>query len=109
MVVVQDGEFMFPYVKKADTFLRRFRGLMLRKRLEEGEGLLLENCGRIHTNFMRFVIDAVYLSEEYEVLFCETVAPWKLGKKVRGAKHVLELPKGSGAALRMGETIQLIG
>lgn len=35
MVVVQDGEFLFPHVKKADTFFRRFRGLMLRKRLEE--------------------------------------------------------------------------
>lgn len=109
MILVQNGKQMFSRIRKADTFFLRFRGLMLRKELGEGEGLLLENCGRIHTNFMRFVIDVIYLSGDYEVLFRETVAPWRLGRNVRGAKHVLELPEGEGAKLKTGEIIELIG
>ena len=105
MKITLDDEILFSDVKLADSFLLRLFGLMPRKELKPSEGLLLTYCGRIHTNFMRFMIDVVYLSEDFTVLDIETVRPWRLGKRVRGAMHVLEVPANSACMLRPGELI----
>ena len=48
----------------ADSPWSRMRGLLGRRGLESGEGLLLRPTGSVHTFFMRFPIDAVFLSRE---------------------------------------------
>jgi uncharacterized membrane protein (UPF0127 family) len=48
----------------ADTFLQRLLGLMFRRDLPEGQGLLITRCRSIHTLFMRFHIDAVFLDAD---------------------------------------------
>ena len=105
MKIVQNGEILFADVKTADTFARRFLGLMFRKGLQPGEGLLLTDCGRIHTNFMRFTIDVVYLSENFRILAAETVKPWRLGRRVKDARHVLELPENGARRLNASELL----
>ena len=105
MKIIQDNEILFTDVKLADTFALRFLGLMPRKVLKPSEGLLLTDCGRIHTNFMHFTIDVVYLSENFTVLDIETVKPWRMGKKVRDAKHVLEVSENCAYKLKRGELI----
>lgn len=89
-------------VKIADNFVTRFRGLMLRKALLPGEGLLLKHCPAIHCCFMRFPIDVVYLDEQMTVVGVETVRPWRLGGSFAGTKHVLELEEGRGSRLQPG-------
>ena len=93
-------------VAVADTFFSRFRGLMLRKNLPSGEGLLLKHCSAIHCCFMRFPIDAVYLSGSMRVVAVETVAPWHLGRAFPGVKHVLELNAGDARDLVPGTQIE---
>lgn len=93
-------------VAVAGSFFTRFRGLMLRKSLPAGEGLLLKNCSAIHCCFMRFPIDAVYLDGHMRVVGAETVKPWRLGGQFPGARHVLELPAGSARALIPGTQTQ---
>ena len=93
-------------VKIADSFLSRFIGLMGRKSLDEGEGLLLLKCSSIHCFFMKIPIDAVYLSGDMKVLYKETIRPWRIGKIVRGARHVLELAVGK-AGIDIGEIIDI--
>lgn len=78
----------------ADSFLSRFKGLMGRENLQEGEALLLLNCSSIHCFFMKITIDAVYLSEDMTVLDIETLPPWRVGKHVKNAAHVLEMSTG---------------
>jgi uncharacterized membrane protein (UPF0127 family) len=81
----------------ADTFWTRFRGLQLRPPLEEDEGLLIRPCGSVHTFFMRFPVDVVFLDAELTVLGVrEAVRPWRAAAQ-RGAKAVLELPAGTAA------------
>lgn len=92
-------------VKKADTFMKRFLGLMFKRAMPIGHGILLMPCSGIHTCFMRFPIDVIYLSDNYEVLGIETVGPWRLGRHVKGAKMVLELPAGCGAQLKIGSSL----
>lgn len=86
----------------ADSFGTRLKGLMFRKSLEPGEGLLLKDCSDIHCCFMRFPIDAVYLDTQMTVVGKQTLPPWRLGKHFPGAKHVLELNAGCAAELPLG-------
>jgi len=107
--IAQSGTVCCADAEIADTFLSRFRGLMLRKGLRPGEALLLTDCPAIHCCFMRFTIDVIYLDRAYRVIGAETVAPWHLGGRFRGAKHVLELEEGGRAKFSVGETIEILG
>jgi uncharacterized membrane protein (UPF0127 family) len=95
-------------VKIADTFMTRFVGLMNKKSINEGEGLLLMRCSSIHCFFMKFTIDAVYLSKDMIVLDKETVAPWKIGIFVKRAAHVLELSENASKRISPGDKLEFI-
>jgi uncharacterized membrane protein (UPF0127 family) len=87
----------------ADRMLPRMRGLLGRKSLKPGEGMLIRPAPSIHTFFMRFPIDVVFLSREGEVLkVAAHVRPWR-ARACRGAHSVLEL--GAGEAARAGVTV----
>ena len=78
----------------ARSFWGRFRGLMLRRRMASGEALLIEPSASIHTAFMRFPIDAVFLDREKQVVkVAENVRPFRMAFS-RG-HSVLELNAGS--------------
>lgn len=80
----------------ADTFSARFRGLMLKKDLPKGHGLLITPCNSIHMFFMRFPIDAVFIDYENTILHIEEkIKPWKISKIIKGARSVIELPAGT--------------
>jgi uncharacterized membrane protein (UPF0127 family) len=87
-------------ISVADTPLARMKGLLGRRSLDAGEGLLLQPAGSVHTAFMRFAIDVVFLDRDFRVLrVAPRVPPWRLVGQ-RGAKAVLEL--SAGAAERAG-------
>ncbi len=108
MKILQNGAEMCD-VEVAASFMTRFKGLMLRKNLEDTSGLLIKKCSSIHTCFMRFPIDVIYLDGDYTVLYAETVVPWRTGKFVKHAKHVLELPEGKKENYKTGEKLELVG
>lgn len=90
------------YIEDASNFFRRFMGLMYRKSLEQGHGLLLTPCNEIHTFGMRFDIDTIALSPEGEVLFIDrAVPPNKVRKRVDGANRILELNAGAADELNI--------
>ena len=63
----------------ARTFLRRAVGLIGRKSLPPGEGLLILKCNAIHTCFMRFPIDATFLDAGDNVVrTVRNIRPWRL-------------------------------
>lgn len=82
----------------ANRFSSRLVGLLGRKALEEGEALLLDPCNSVHTFFMAFPIDVLFLDANDRVVrLAESLAPWRLALPVRGARRVLELPVGTVA------------
>ena len=102
---IPERMFHVPRVRVADSYFTRLKGLMFRKELEEGEGLLLKNCSSIHCCFMKFPIDVVYINDKMIVMKVETVRPWRVGSIVRGAKHVLELAEGTASGLKTGDML----
>lgn len=76
----------------------RMRGLLGRTGLSAGEGMLITKTSSIHTYFMAFPIDAVFLDKELRVRrIASDLRPWRMAWK-RGCKSVLELPAGAAAA-----------
>lgn len=81
----------------ADRPLPRMRGLLGRESLPAGEGVLLHPAPSIHTAFMRFPIDAVFLDTESVVVrVVERLVPWRAAAAQR-ARSVLELRAGESA------------
>jgi uncharacterized membrane protein (UPF0127 family) len=80
----------------ATSFWQRLRGLLGRPPLQEGEGLVLKGDKSIHTFFMGFPIDVVYLDREGRVVhLTEDMVPHRIGPFVGAAAYVLELPVGT--------------
>jgi uncharacterized membrane protein (UPF0127 family) len=104
-----DGTIVCERLTLADSPLPRLRGLLGREGLEPGEGLLLRPASSIHTFFMRFPIDAVFLDRALVVLgIADGVEPWRAASR-RGAKAVLELPAGERfrRGLEIGDQLTL--
>ena len=96
-----DGREIAGQVQLARTFGTRLKGLMFKKALPSGGGLLLSPCSSVHMCFMRMALDVVYLSGDYAVLHVDkSLKPWKLGSQIKGCRHVLEL--AAGTAQRCG-------
>ena len=80
----------------------RMRGVIGWRHLRRGEGILLRPTFSIHTAFVRFPIDAVFLDGDLTVLStAENMKPWRL-RSYWGANSVLELP--AGECRRLGVT-----
>ncbi|MGO9750498.1 MAG: DUF192 domain-containing protein [Solirubrobacteraceae bacterium] len=78
----------------ADTPLLRLRGLLGRGSLPEGHGMLIEPAPSIHSAFMRFEFDAVFLDRDLQVIkLVERIPPWR-ARAARHARSVLELAAG---------------
>jgi uncharacterized protein len=80
----------------ADSFLRRFAGLMGKKALPESGGLLLSPCNSIHMFFMRITLDLIFVDKNNIIVYLkENIKPWRVSRIVRSAVSVIELPAGT--------------
>ena len=103
-----DGRVVCERCLVATSPLKRMRGLLGRRQLPEGEGILLRPAGSIHTFFMRFPIDAVFLDQDQVVVRVEQdVRPWRAVGQ-RRAHAVLELAAGEAERreLRVGHRLE---
>ncbi|MBI5623952.1 MAG: DUF192 domain-containing protein [Elusimicrobia bacterium] len=86
-------------VVKAEALLDRMRGLLGKDSLPEGEGLWIIPCPQIHTFFMRFPIDVLFLDRGLKVVLVkERLGPWRLAPWLPwtcDAHSVLELAAGA--------------
>ena len=103
----ENGDVVCDRCVVADSPVSRMKGLLGRSELRPGEGLLLRPASAIHTFFMRFPIDAVFLDRDWRIVgIADGVAPWRTAGR-KGAKAVLELPAGESArrGLRPGDLL----
>ena len=92
---------------RAESLFARMRGLLGRRGLPAGEGLLLSPCTGIHTLGMRFAIAAVYLDSEWRILKVDPrISPGRwFGSGGLRTRRVLELAADDPAVklFRVGE------
>lgn len=94
----------------ADTSWSRMVGLLNRDSLNPEESLLIVPCFHVHTFFMRFPIDTVFLGSDDRIVGIESLTPWHISRLYRKAKKVLEMPAGSSSrhALKIGDQLEFI-
>ena len=82
----------------ADTSEKRRTGLLKHDRLDPGQGLWIVPCESVHSFFMKFAIDLVYLDRDRKVRKVRhRMVPWRLSACLT-AHSILELPAGAVAA-----------
>lgn len=99
----RDDAVVCAHATVADNVFKRLRGLLGRASLAEGEGMLFRGESSIHSAFMRFRFDAVFLDRELRVVgLAEDIPPWRV-RAAKGARNILEL--GTGEISRTGLAI----
>ena len=96
-------------VATAESFWQRLTGLLARPPLAEGDGLLICPCRAVHTWFMPYPIDVVFVDSTWRVqAVVENMRPYHLSPMVRKAEMVLELPAGAirRSATRVQDALQ---
>jgi len=99
------------HAELADNPWLRLKGLLGRKSLESGHGMLLMPSPSIHSAFMRFEFDAVFLDREFRVVrIASHIRPWK-ALMAKGARSVLELAAGEieRRGVEVGDELAVIG
>lgn len=106
---VYESEPIGNQIEIADKFWPRFRGLLGRSGLNEGEGILLSPCSSIHCLGMKFSIDAIFLDKEYRVVAIHANMKPRAMASERKARHVLELKAGEAAKhnIQIGEQLRI--
>jgi hypothetical protein len=109
MQLVNDrtGTRLVASLEMATTRAARRRGLLGRDRLEPSSALMLAPCCAVHTAFMRFPLDVVFLDRDLCVIkIVRDLAPWRLAASLR-ARAVVELASGAAGDVRPGDRLLL--
>jgi hypothetical protein len=93
-LVDEDGRVVCERCEVASGAFSRMRGLLGRSGLAPGEGMLITKSGSIHTAFMRFPIDAVFLDRDLRVRKVVAAIPPFRAAAARRSRSVLELAAG---------------
>lgn len=102
-LVDESGRVVCEHCEVARTAFARMRGLLGRKGLEPGHGLLIVRTSSIHTAFMGFAMDAVFLDKDFRVrAVVPAIVPFRASWK-RGSRSVLELAAGEAARVGLAE------
>ncbi len=100
ITLVSDRRRISLSIELADSWWSRFKGLMLRKSLPEGQGLYLKKTNSIHMCFMRFPIDAIFFDTHGHVVkVAQNLSPWTGISISLKAKDCLEMKAGEAERL----------
>ena len=90
----EDGRIVAEEVRIANTIGSRTIGLLGRRSLPQGHGIVLRPAFSIHTAFMRFPIDAIFLDADLVVVKIAADLGRARTASSRGAREVVELAAG---------------
>lgn len=109
MMLKRNSEILIQNLEVADKFWPRLMGLMGRADLATDQAVLFPSCNAIHTCFMKFSIDCVFLNSEGRVTkIYHELKPWKWAGPVWGAESVIELKGGFAKQNKIQEGDQLL-
>ncbi len=97
--------------KVTGSFFSRALGLMFRRNLKEDEGLLIEfpawmKKPSLHSFFMFFPIDVIFINKNLKVVEKGLLKPWKLYTPAHESNYVLELHEGKAIKVEVGDVME---
>ncbi len=106
-----NGKVLANNVEIAGNFTKRLKGLLGRTGLNRGESMILYPCSSIHTYFMNFPIDVLFINRDAVVLkTIENMKPYKISPLIKESYMVVELPAGclSATGTTAGHHLEII-
>ena len=86
------NNFVIDNIKIATSFSDRGIGLMFKKKMVDFNALVIDPCRSIHTMFMKFSIDVMFVSRSGEVRkIIYKMRPWRFSSFVFSASYVIEM------------------
>ena len=93
-------------VDVADSLYSRVKGLMFDRSMPPNSALWIKGCRSIHTSFMNFSIDAIFVDHNLVVKrIYRELKPWRMTRVVWPADSVLELPGGTLKNIDIGDEL----
>ena len=108
-VTAPGGRVVCTRCEVAESAVARMKGLLGRKGLGPGQGMLITPAPSVMTFFMRFPIDVVFLDRDRKIVgISNTLVPWRVAG-ARRAVAALELPAGAAetCGLQLGDVLEL--
>ena len=100
------GQVLAERAELAASHWARFWGLMGRRRMPPGSGMVFEPGGAIHTCFMRLPIDVLHVDGNDRVTHVlRAIRPWRIGPLFVGGRRTVELPAEVAATTQPGDEI----
>ena len=95
-------------VRVANDSLSRMIGLLNCNGLSEGESLIIEPCNSIHTFFMKFNIDVLFLDKNFRVVkIIRDMPPWRITRPYLSVKRVVEANANAFSKVNTGDQLEL--
>ncbi len=88
-IFYSDGTYSLKRLVLCDNFVKRFIGMLFTRKERNKDAFLIIPCDGVHTFFMAYPIDVVFLSKDCHVSSCATLVPWRI-KSDKNAYAVLE-------------------
>lgn len=105
------GQCIAQQVTLANTFFKRLRGLMFRRNLADAEALWLRPCNGVHTFWMFFAIDVIFLDQQLRIVkLVENMRPFRMTSPKLDARSVVEMPAHTitRASLKVGDQLEIV-
>jgi uncharacterized membrane protein (UPF0127 family) len=107
LINARTGETLAERIEPALDSRTRGKGLVGRSHLPAGSGMIIAPCSSIHTFFMKFAIDVVFVKADGRVAkIARELGAWRLAGAV-GAFGVVELPAGAAARTTVGDQLRV--
>ena len=107
---LRNGKELSDSLMVADCLLKRMKGLLGKRELPAGEALWIKPCMAIHTFWMSFSIDVVFLDKRNQVIVAmRNLQPNRVTRLYPKAASVLELPAGmiDATLTEVGDEIEI--
>lgn len=95
----------------AHSFFKRLKGLMFTKEISPQSSMYIFPCSAIHTYFMNYNIDVLYLDLNNIIIAVdEDLKPGKIGRYIKNAVAVVELPGGKvkETCTKIGQAVEFV-
>ena len=111
LILKKDNSVVLEKLEIADTFIKRFLGLLNKPCPGIGEGLIFFDCSSIHMFFMRYPIGVLFLDANGNALkIVDTLKPWRISGCM-GSKTTIETAPGfwSKSKIKVGDQLEIVG
>ncbi len=106
------GKMIVKNLSVRTTFLEKLMGYMMVTRPEINSGMLMLSTSRVHTVFMKFPLDLLYLDRSWKIIGArENVLPFKFPTSLPGCRHIVEIPHGGldpQPEIKVGDRLSIV-